>query len=686
MTLNENLIPLKEDSKIKVGYNPIGDERKVFDQFLSRKKELLNSRKNVHGQNLDEMMRRYDRNYFNREADIPAVELDPDQKPISINNVFGKVQAALSILIDRNPKIILEESLKKYSANRELIRALAESSWKKTNSLGQFKLSIFNAAKRGWLAGRTLNRVLQHEARFAKSMDDQGRIAYEKRMITKLDDVAYMNLDNHNVWFDEQARPEDMFSMRDAMHREIWHIDDVKRVFPIEQFPNMEFVIEGGDVQETVEGDIQKGENQASQARELKKGMTELFFYENQFEDRFIIEIHGAMVVWEPLPQNHKRLSYITAHWNLRSAETIYGIGIVEEMERDETLIDRILNMTMRQLLLSINPPGFYTGPEDLENENIKIEPGVFRKTLDPKNIQWLQVPPADLQKTLQVAIPWLESKEEQKTGITKRLEGEEQIKSNDTAFEIGVSREASLKRLRLPLKSFQYALSWEFQNRVDLIKQTYSDFQVEHLANEEDIMNYLEEVGADPDFYSIEHEGVAGQEKFFVKKFREINLFVDQDDKGQFVESDKKKFFKIKPEHLSWEGDVTVDVNSMLVQSEELERADTLRMTNLLVPLFMQPIELALKPAKQLLLSFNKDPQKWFPQVWLDALEGKKEKPPVEVPSDIQAMLERSKGMSPKGEGQIMETETVVPQRQLEKKPSLGDRFKSAFQTFRGK
>lgn len=678
---DKNLKPVEEDKQTKQGYNPQGDEYKVWTKYLSRKKELLDSRKNVHGVNVDEMMRRFDKNYFNREADIPASELDTDQKPIAINNSFGKVQAALSILLDKNPKLVLNESLKKYSANRELIRALAENSWRNTNSLGQFKLSVFNAAKRGWFVGRTFNKKLVHEARFLKNLDANGRAQYEKRMITKMDDIAYINLDNHNAWIDEQARPEDYYSARDGMHREIWHIDDVKSTFPESEFPNMQYVKEGGDTAERIQGiSSTTSDNTGSQQREIKKGMTELYFYENQYDDWFIVEINGVMVVWEPLPQNHKRLSYVYGPWNLRSAETIYGIGIIEEMERDESLIDRILNMDMRQLLLSLNPLTFYTGTEDLDKENMKIKPGKFIKTLDPKNIQFLQVPRPVLRDTIGTAIPWLEQKEEQKTGVTKRLEGEEQSKNTDTAFEIGVSREATLKRLRLPLKTFQYALQFEFMNRIDLIKQTYSDFQVEHLANEEDIMNYLGEVKADPDFYFIENEGAAGREKFFIKKFREMNMNLEQDENGNFIESDKNNFFKIKPEYLPWEGDVVVDVNSMLVQSDELERADTLRMANLLLPLFAGDVEINLKPAKQILSAFNKDARMWFPQAWLDKLDGKKQEQNTQIPPNVQAMMDRNKPIS---ENPPQEMQTVVPQRQLEN-PNIIQRMISAVNPFK--
>lgn len=654
----ENL-KVKKEIKVKTGYSPVGEEKKVYNKYLERKGELLKSRKSVNGLDIDELMRRFDKNYFNREADIPASELDPDQKPISINNAFGKVQAALSIMIDRNPTIILNEKAKKYSSNRELIKSLTMNSWKNTNSLGQLKLSMFNAAKRGWMAGRTYNKKLVTEARFPMKMDEKGRIAYESKMITKIDDIAYMNLNNHNVWFDEEAMPEDFYSIRDAMHRELWHIDKVRRIFPQDEFPNMKWVNEGGNLQETIIGESVANNATNSNQRELKKGLTEVFFYENQYDDWFIVEINGVMVVWEPLPQNHKRLSYTTAGWNLRNAETLYHIGVIEEMEKDETLIDRILNMSMRQLLVSINPPGFYQGTEDMEDENIKIKAGVLRRVTNPQDIKFLDIKSPGAEP-LNV-INWIEEKENQKTGITKLLEGEAQTEAGDTAFELGVSRESSLKRLKLPLKSFQYALDWEFRNRIDLIKQTYSDFDVEHIADPEEIQAYLDEVDGDRSFYFIENEGEVGQEIFYAKKYREFQLQLEQTQKGDFVESEGKSFFKIKPEYLPWEGDVTVDMSSMLIQSEELEKADTLRLANLVVPLTQLPPEQGKKPATEILRAFNKDPKKWLPEEWLQE----------KAPETAQVMPEQSMMPEPLVKPEPLKAPSIIPQTKLEGTPA---------------
>lgn len=664
---NENLKPLPREASVK-GYNPKGDERKVYDQFLRRKQELLTSRNNVYGLNIDAEMRRMDKLYFRKFADIPPSELDANSKPLAINGAYGKIQTALGILIDNPPKYILEEDNPKYSANKELLKQLAQKSFRDTNSLGQLKLSIFNAAKRGWGAGRTFNRQLLHDGKFLDSIDAKGNRAYTTKKVVKMDDIAYMNMNNFNVWFDEQTKPEDFFSTRDWMWREVWYIDDLKTTFPKSEFPNMEFVHSGGDTRESIEGiyTYQVGEGQGTSPQAQKPGMTEVFFYENQYADQFIIEMNGVMVVWEPLPQNNKRISGVYFPWHLRGDDTIYGIGVVEEMENNEELIDRIVNMDMRQLLLTISPPGFYSGTEDFEDENIKIIPGVLRRTMNPKDINFLQIPVGNSSGIDK--INWLKTQQDGNTGITPTIEGAAPLSSSTTAFQIGVEREAGLKRLRLPLKSIQYGLDWEFQNRVALIQQTYADFQVEHLADQESINAYLDEVGADPEFYFIENEGEAGQEVFYAKKYRGQMLNLEQGEDGTFTESDSKSFFHIKPEYLAFTGWMSTDISSLLTTSDELEKADTLRMTNMLIPILQLPKEIGAKPAKQMLLSANKEPKKWLPQEWLDFLAGttqpntaaKKES----VPTEDMGMIQNTPPETPK---------TPVPPGETEKGPGGG-------------
>jgi len=658
---NKPQIKPKEEKIVIAMYAPADTEKKVWDEYQARKSELKNSRKNVNGLDIDEQMRSWDRDYFERTAKIPASELDTDQSPIAVNNAFSQVQTALSILVGRNPDFVLDERMEKYSGNNQLIRALLKKSWQRTDSMYQFILSVHNMAKRGWFVGRTFHRDIKTQGQFRVGVDKDGKDIWEEREVRKLDDVVYQNLDNHNVWIDEESRPYDYWSTRDWMWREVWHIDKVRRVFPEAEFPNMKFVTEGGVTAETPDGTAQTDSVSATstQQRELKEGATELYFYENQYDDRLIVDIHGVMVVWEPLPQHHKRLSLVTGFWNIRNAETIYGIGLIEMMEKDETLIDRINNMDLRQLLLSINPPGFYNGGEDFENENLKLKAGVLRRVNgDPKNIQFVTIPKPD--NTGIDRVERLENKEEQRSGITKQLGGDISQIKGETAFALGISREAGLKKLRLPLKSLQYAFSWEARNRIDVIRQVYSDFDVEHLVDEKVIQQYLEEVKADPKFFFIKNEGSGGaKEEFFANRFPEEQLELEEDDKGKFIESEEKKFFKIRPEMLAWEGDIWIDIDSILVHSEELEKLDTIRMTKTIAELIQLPPEIAKMFIKQVLLAFNKDPKQWMPENFIESMQQQGE-----------------------GEGSPIKTQPVEGQG----KSSLGGRMGQAFNALAGR
>ena len=138
----------------------------------------------------------------------------------------------------------------------------------------------------------------------------------------------------------------------------------------------------------------------------------------------------------------------------------------------------------------------------------------------------------------------------------------------------------------------------------------------------------------------------------------------VDQDDEGNFIESDEKKFFKIKPEMLHFEGDVVVDSSSILVQSEELEKADTLRMVNILVPLLQQSDPKVVgRSVKQLLVAFNKDPKQWLPDEWLQTIDSQGKIGSGQAPARQPGQPGQDQGQA----GQNGELDTVVPEQEVE-------------------
>ena len=95
-TTGDNLNPLPEEKVRDNAYSPTDVEKKVYDQYPRRKGKLQSSRSTASGLNLDTQMRRRDKNYFNREADIPQRNLTSTRTDLHQPRVH-EIQTALGI-------------------------------------------------------------------------------------------------------------------------------------------------------------------------------------------------------------------------------------------------------------------------------------------------------------------------------------------------------------------------------------------------------------------------------------------------------------------------------------------------------------------------------------------------------------------------------------------------------------
>ena len=617
-------IKIEKDKKAKLeSYAPVEEEKIIWDFHLKRKAQLQKNRMNVGSLNVDveEVWREADNLYEKAEAaDDEAVE---DESNLALRQAFAKVNIAQANLIDRNPVFILKSQSERYQANKLLIKGLAQNSWDRSNSLQQLKNFGHNAGRYGFAAARTYHRVIEKEVRFRTGRkDEKGKEIVDKRTITSFDEIYFQNLSPFNVWLDEQTRPGDIHSTRDWCWRELWDIDDLKKKFPITEFPNMKFVGAGGNLEKRE--NAQEGEGGGGNFKVGGKEVTpdkgaelgrdnrvEVFFYENQSRDWLIVEADKTMISWEMLPQNKKNLSLTYTWWNLRNDSTPYGIGIPEILKNDDKMIEKINNLTIAQIKHSIVPSGWYEGTDDLEGQTVKLKPGEFRKKTPGTKVDFVQQPTPNL-AAVGNTVDRIQEKINTNTGVTKPIEGEV---TGKTLGEVSIAREAGLKRLRLPLGNIKFALDIEFKNRIDLIKQVYSLPKVERLMDMDKILNYTAEVNFDRQFYFWEGEGE--DSKFFIKRFREENLKLEQGKDGSFVESEQDKFFKIKPEGLIWEGDVNVKIDSILLVSEELVRMRKARLAELITKFLsyiQQSPELIKKTLNNVIKSYEEEPSDWLP------------------------------------------------------------------------
>ena len=560
------------------------------------------------------------------------------QSDIAQTNPYTKIQTALSILVDRNPSGVFLPASKRYTSTTELIKQLYQRSWEYAKSKNQLKLFIFNLAKYGWACARTyplrINRTVKVLTEYNQESPDDS--VYEEKKITEFNDIFRENLDPWNVWIDDMTRPSNQFSIRDWCWRKVYARDAAEEEFG--KYKNWKYVQTGGGI--TTDKVIQLTD---SNKQFKEKDLVEVYFYENRLKDLFMVIANGIPVVIEPLPisdaKGIKKLSLWHAYWTLRNAESPYGIGIYEAIRYDQKMLDRIRNMTIDQLTLSIYKMFFYTGTQMLqETGDIKITPGVGKQVLNPRDVNWLEVPGPGQDAWL--GIERFKKDIDESSGISDTLEG---TITGKTAFEVAQAKEAALKRIKSPLDNVLEALDTEAYITISLIQILYSIPETYKIADPNLIEDYLKEVGSDTDLYERDEEG-----NFTAKVFQEFPLQLEEDEGGNLIETGKTQFFRVKPKLLQWEGIINVKAQSILTGSKQVDKALELEMYNILIPLLAQPPEIYSKLGKNLVRLYDKDPRDILPDSWIAQESQNPQDEPLFVPAQQAQGMAGVMGQTP--------------------------------------
>ena len=505
-------------------------------------------------------------------------------------NPYIKIQTALGIIVDRNPSGVFSPGSSKYQANTQLIENLYKRSWEIAKSKKQMKLFTFNLSKYGFAVGRTYPLVIKRKVRDLVEYYPDGSKPnkYEEVDQVYYDDIFRENLNPWSVWIDDAATPGNHLSANDCMWFKDYSWDKFEENFG--SLKNFKYITPEDLTPYTENGT-------GDESKRITKQGVRVWFYENLSRDTWYVEadVNGKKIplVNEPIPHTprNKRLSLWWTHWTLRNDRDIEGIGTYEAMRGDHKLHTKIRAMTMDQLVLSIYKEYFYEGTDSLQNDGVtRIQPGKGRQVVNPQNMRWSEIPGPG--KDAYEGMRYQEEKMEDATGITRGLQGDV---TGKTAFEVSQAREAALKRLKTPLENICDALELEAYVTIALIEETYSVSQVEQVAEEGNVESYTQ------------------------AQTREIPLNLEKDKDGNYVTTDEQKFMQIDTADLAWEGQIVVRAQSIIANSELLDRQTTLEMTNMLIPLLGQPPELVGKIAKELIKMYDKEPKDWLPDMFLN-------------------------------------------------------------------
>ncbi len=666
------------------GKAPMTQDEQDIAFFLVRKTQLFDARK---GQkwNVEGIWRQADNDYVphrlggpkkkvlveNERTEVSTyVNLSKDEwrSKEAKNDPYIKIQTAMALLFGNNPEATFDPASKKYEANTKLFEQLYHRSWTNTavGSKKELRKFIFNLGKYGWSpARRYYKRVVRKDMQEITKYNLQTQeFEYQNKDMVDVDDVYFESKSPWDCWIDDMAKPDDP-RRRDWMWREVYDktgfealLKSVKSKAKVDDF---QFSTVIPEPEKTSQGGTNGG-NQNNQF--TSTDLITVYFYENRVKDKFILEADGKLIKSMPLPRVDKELSLVDTYWTMRDDQCPYGIGINEAMRSNKVLLDKIRNMTVDQVVLSIYKMFFFQGSEQLDDEggeNISIEPGKGKKVVDPKNISWLEVPGPG--KDSYTAISMLEQDMEDDTGITKTLSGEV---TGKTLGEVALAKEGALKRLGTPLLNIKAALEWDAKLCVNLMKLVYSIPRVFSTIDPELIAQYVTEVNDDKELYFVDPAtGV-----FNSLQYREFQLGLEKTDAG-FNPTEDKQFFMVRPSWMDWEGEITIKVESMVEMSKPLERQTKLEMSNLLIPVIGQMasapqlLQAYLPSVKMIIKLYDEDPKKWLPIEWLMPQQmgmGMPGMPGMAVPGQQDPMAAQPESMQAAGGVQPPAPQTVLP------------------------
>lgn len=628
----------EEEKKEEKEYKPNPDKVKMGKFLEKRTGEMKEYRRNLKVEDdwkeADEeyipskIPLKTDRKRFEQNQDTglrsKLVRVSTDEEgwrsDISDPTLLSKIQTAISIIIDRDPRAVLTALTKKFEKTSELANSLWKRNWKVSGSKQVLKLFCFDLAKYGWAVGRTYPSFIKYDKKILTEYNQENpeKSKWEDKELVWYNDIAKQRLDPYRTWIDEMTKPYNSYSMNECYYELDYSYDTAKIEF--DKYKDFDAI--GTSAKHIDLEGLSK--EQKKQSEKERKDIITFGFFESRIKDLYAIYVPSKKIVlhYSYLPNDDGLLSLWHSLWILKDSNNPYGISLWKIIKGKKELYDKMSNMTMDQLVLSILKMFFYTGTTDIFGEGtIKITPGKG-KQIQNGDIKWLDVPTPG--KEAWEGLKFLKSGMDDDSGITPTLEGEI---TGKTLGEVLHAKEASLKRLKVPVDNISYAIQQDAYLSLSWMEQIYSTPEIKNFANATELMAYEKESGLTHNqLFGRENKETGEVDEYKATFLPELSLNLEEKE-GQLYESKESRYFQvgkdIPVENLRWKGLIDIVPTSILAPSEELEKQRKAEVFNLIVPLLPMPPELVLKPSKQLLKANDEDPEDWLPDAWLELEKG---------------------------------------------------------------
>lgn len=448
------------------------------------------------------------------------------QADLKLPDTTAAILAAQAEETDQTPGITYMPRNPSDTKRAEKFNAAFKYTWEKGHGnleLADFSLQrkIFGTAigKEYWCTDRVKEKEVSEW-----ETDESGNQTYvpkkwaEKTRIV-FDDTKYESIYIKNFWVDEAAT-----SMENAIDCvELKFMDD--KAFHDnydDLYPNAKLVVSNS----TYAFDWY--------TREETEEKIEVIYYYNKVRDMFAICANGILLTkaGNPNPYKHKELPYVKSVY-LPRVKSFYGMGIPRLGRYLQEEKNTIRNMRLDVTKLNIGQLIIVDDSLDLSDEDLERKPNQIIKG-PPNSIEIIQGPSSNQSSYREEEL--LKEDLIRAFGVDPRLQTEGG--KGDTATEISILKESSLKRIRYCLR----LMEWEALYRIGRLR----------LAN----FNQFYKI---PKFQDIiDDEGNITQEKIYP------TIAIEQ--------SGEREYYTFKPEDLKGEYDIIVATGSTLPISKALE------------------------------------------------------------------------------------------------------------------
>lgn len=698
-----------KDKKVKEAFVPTTTERLVTKYVKRRSAEMIDYRRSL---NIEPRWKQADEEYVPHELDFGTTrkrfETDQDtglrsrmvpvgdtsqqwRQATSAPTLLSKIQTAVSIIIDNQPEADLVALVKKYEGTTALAYSLWKRNWAITDAKEKLKVIVFNLFKYGWAPQRTYPRKVAYKKRVLTEKDTENpeNDKYEEREIVWFDDVDREPLNPFRTWIDEMTKPYDQYSMNEGY----FEIDYSYDQFMIEfgQYPNSAFVPRDSAMQRSEEQagssnrqTVSRSQSVTDQAK-VRKDIVTVGFFESRTKDLYVLYIpkHDMVIYHSPMPNDDGYLSITHTMLIMRSGNLPYGISLWEIIRQNKALYDKMKNMGMDQLVLSIMKFGFFSGTSTvLGDGKIEIVPGQARQltsSTGKPEVNWMEIPgPGDeFWKGLGSVMDMMDNE----SGISGVLEGQDQP-GNQTLGEILHNKEAGLKRLKVPVENIAWLIDQDAYLTLSWMSQIYSIPMIKEFADESELMAFekeeqIEHTALFQDAGEPDAEGNPTAGPITAHFLPQLSLHLEKSETGEMKEGKDSSFFQvgkdILPNQLKWKGVFKTIPRSIIDSSQELMKAAKTEMFNIIMPMLQFPPELVAKGVAQIIKINEEDPADWLPDNFIAFLNGDPMPPPPGAPAPGETEAEPNPMLAGStsvqndvGAGQGAGAKTVVPKGQV--------------------